>query len=76
MDRLLNYLEYHLDSEDSSEDEIKTVENLVSVRVLEDWVFGSQRYAAGAYHYHDEQIEVSKIHYEVTESAEAANEGQ
>ena len=69
----VTHLEYHFNREDTSEDVIEAVEDPVSVRKFEDWILSRQRYAARTDDYHDEQIEVSKIHYEVAESTQTAD---
>lgn len=61
------HLEYHFHCEDSSENIVKAVENLVAFRVLEDRVLGRQSDTACTDDDHNEEIEITKADNEVTE---------
>jgi len=62
------YLENKFDSEDAGEDEIEFIEYSVSDRILANRIFGGQRNATGTDDDHSEQVEVSQIDDEMTES--------
>ena len=52
--------------EDSSEDEIKSVENGVTSRVFVNWILSGQSDTARTDHYHDEQIEIAQVDEEMS----------
>jgi len=65
------HFERHFNSEDTGEDIVKIVENVVAVRFLYDRVLCRQGYAACTDHDHDEQVKVSKADHKVAELANA-----
>jgi len=73
---MLENLEDEFDGEDACEDEIEVVEDRVAGGALVYRVFGGQRDAAGADDDHNEQIEVTKVDDEVTETTNSTHEGE
>ncbi len=61
-----SYLKHHFNCEDTSEDIVKVVEYLVSIRLSVDGVLGSQRDGTRTDDDHDEQVKVAQVHHEVT----------
>lgn len=65
-------LEDQLNGKNTSEDVIKVIENLISVRVFDNGVFCSEGHRAGTDHNHDEQVKVAKVDHKVTEAPHPA----
>jgi len=65
-------LEDEFNSEDAGEDEVKVVENDVSHRLLVYGILGGQGDTARTDDDHYEQVKVTQVHHEVTETSHPA----
>lgn len=64
------YLQNHFYGENTSENIIKIVENLVSSGILTNWILCCQGYTAGTYDDHNEEIKVPKVYHKVTQATD------